>query len=99
MYSWFNPLQRFDDPSAARGMFVLPLLPPVVGLGLGRRDVADGLEQSMVVEPRDPLQCRQLDGLARLPRCPAVDQLGVVQPLIVSASALERAVNCAAWRR
>ena len=34
----------------------LGLLLPVVCLGFGRRDVANGLQQSVVVEPRNPLQ-------------------------------------------
>jgi len=59
----------------------LGLLAPVVCLGLGRRDVADGLKQAMVVEPRHPLQRRQLDRLARLPRPAPVDDLGLVQPI------------------
>jgi hypothetical protein len=69
------------QPSGAvavwRCAFVAPdlvLLPPVVRLGLGRRDVADGLQQAMVVEPRDPLQRRQFDRLARLPRSAPVDE-------------------------
>lgn len=49
-------------------------------LGFGWRDVADGFEQVMVVEPRDPLQCRHLDRFARLPRPSLVNDLGLVQP-------------------
>ncbi len=55
------------------------MLAPVVCLGFGRRDVADGFEQAMVVEPRDPLQRRRLDRLARLLRPAPVDDLGLEQ--------------------
>jgi hypothetical protein len=68
--------------------FTLLLLAPVVCLGLGRRDVANGFEQSMVVEPRNPFERCQLDGLARLPGRSAMDQLGLVQPVDRLGSAL-----------
>jgi hypothetical protein len=32
-------------------------------LGLGRRDVADGLQQLAIVEPVDPFQRCELDGV------------------------------------
>ena len=57
------------------------LLPLVVRLCFGRRDVADGLQQLMVVEPRYPLKGRQFNGLVRLPGRSAMDQLGLVQPV------------------
>ena len=44
-------------------------------------DVADGLQQSVVVEPRDPLERRQFDRFACLPRRATMDQLGLVQPV------------------
>jgi site-specific recombinase XerD len=40
----------------------------VVFLGLGRRDVADGLQQPAIVEPVHPSQRRELDGFERPPR-------------------------------
>jgi len=42
-------------------------LPVVVCLSLRRRDVADGLQESMVVEPRYPLERREFDGLLGSP--------------------------------
>ena len=56
-------------------------LPPVVCLSLGRRDVPDGFEQSDVVEPVNPLQGGQFHGFPGFPRSPAVDQLGLVEPV------------------
>ena len=37
-----------------------------VCLGLGRRDVPNGFQQAMVVEPPDPRQRRQLDHLTQI---------------------------------
>ena len=51
----------------------------VGGLGLGRRDVADGFEQAAVVEPVDPLQRGELDGLQAAPRATPVYHLGLEQ--------------------
>ena len=39
-----------------------------VRFGFGRRDIADGFEQPLVVEPVDPLQRGELDGLQVTPR-------------------------------
>ena len=57
------------------------LLTPAVCFCLGWRDLADGLQQPVVVEPTDPLQCGQLDRLACLPRPTPMDQLSLVQPV------------------
>ena len=57
------------------------MLVPVGRLRLGRRDVADRLQQPVVVEPRHPFQRGQFDSLARLPRPAPVDDLGLVQPV------------------
>ena len=46
-------------------------------LELDRRDVAEGLVQPVVVEPRDPLDGRELELRARLPDAIG-DQLGLV---------------------
>lgn len=54
-------------------------LPVIVCLSFCRRDVADGFEQAMVVEPGHPFECRELHRLLGLPRCPAMDQLGLVE--------------------
>ena len=46
-------------------------------LELGRRHVADRLEQPSVVEPVDPVERRELDGLAVPPRPPPPNHLGL----------------------
>jgi len=55
------------------------LLSPECGLELGRRDVADGLQEPAVVEPVDPLQGGVLDLVVALPGAVAADQFGLVQ--------------------
>ena len=65
-------------------------LPVMVCLSFCRRDVADGFEQAMVVEPGHPLERRELHRLLGLPRCAAMDQLGLVESLIVSVRALSK---------
>jgi len=50
---------------------------PLSGLGVGLRDVADGLRQAWLAEPRDPLQRRQFDRLAGLPGPAPVHGLGL----------------------
>ena len=59
----------------------LGLFLPVVCLGFGQWDVADGLQQSVVVEPRNPLQGGHLGRFACLPGPAPVDDLGLVQPV------------------
>jgi hypothetical protein len=54
-------------------------LPIVRLLELGRRNVADRLEQAAMVEPVDPLQDRVLDRLDALPGTTAADDLGLEQ--------------------
>ena len=51
----------------------------VVCLELCGRDITKWPHQPMVVEPRDPFQRGQLDGLLCLPWATAVDHLGLVQ--------------------
>ena len=48
-------------------------------LGLGRRDVADGLQEPSVVEPIDPFEGGELDGLEAAPRSAPMDHLGFVE--------------------
>ena len=48
-------------------------------LGFGRRDVADGLQEPSVVEPVDPFQRRELDGLEAAPWPAPMDHLGLVE--------------------
>jgi len=50
------------------------------GLELGRRDMANGLQEPAVVEPVDPLQGGVLDLVNPLPGAALADQLGLVQP-------------------
>src|SRR3712207_1334041 len=47
----------------------------VARLGLGGRDVADRLEEALVVEPRHPFEGGELDGLEAPPRAAAADDL------------------------
>ncbi len=51
----------------------------VGGFGLGRRDVADGLQQPTIVVPVDPLERGVLDGIKRSPRSFAPDHLSFVE--------------------
>ena len=51
----------------------------VGGFGFRRRDVADRLQEPAVVEPVDPFEGGQLDGLERAPRAFAPDDLGLVE--------------------
>ena len=51
----------------------------VAFLGFGWRDVADGLQQPAIVEPVDPFQRCELDGLERAPWSTSVDDLGLVE--------------------
>jgi hypothetical protein len=56
------------------------LKPSVVGgFRLGGWDVADGLEQTPVVEPIDPFKRGELYRLERAPRTTSVDHLGLEQ--------------------
>ena len=47
----------------------------------GGWDVADGLQQSPVVEPVDPFERGVLDRFKRSPRSASVDHLGLVEPV------------------
>ena len=51
----------------------------VVGFSFCRRDVADGSEQAVIVEPVDPFQRGVFDSLERSPRATPVDDLGLVK--------------------
>src|SRR6201984_1128118 len=48
-------------------------------LGFGRRNVADGLQESPVVEPVHPFQGRELDGFGASPWPAPMDHLGLVE--------------------
>lgn len=49
--------------------------------GFGWRDVADGPEQSSVVEPVDPFAGGELDGLEISPWPSTMDNFGLVEPV------------------
>ena len=51
----------------------------VAVFGLGGRDVADGLEQAAGVEPVDPFEGGDLDGLEAAPWPEPADDLGLKQ--------------------
>jgi len=53
----------------------------VAFLGFGRRDVADRLQQPAMVEPIDPGQRCELDGLEGSPRPATMDDLGLVEAI------------------
>ena len=46
---------------------------------LGWRDVTDRLQKASVVEPVDPFERRELDGLQRFPWSAPMDDLGLVK--------------------
>ena len=48
-------------------------------LSLGRWDVADGLKESLMVEPGHPFEGGELQGFDRFPGRPAVNQFSLVQ--------------------
>ena len=58
------------------------------GLELGRRDVADGLQEAPVVEPVDPLQGGVLDLIQGLPGPRRRTSSVLYRPMMVSANAL-----------
>jgi hypothetical protein len=47
--------------------------------GLGGRDISDGFEQAAVVEPVDPFERGEFDGLDAAPRSAPVNDLGLVE--------------------
>jgi hypothetical protein len=51
----------------------------VACFGLGGRDIPDGFEQAAGVEPVDPFEGGELDGLERPPRPPPMDHLSLEQ--------------------
>jgi hypothetical protein len=53
----------------------------VAFFGFGRRDVADGLQQPAIVEPVDPGQGRELDGLEAPPRPTPMNDLSLVKTI------------------
>ena len=53
----------------------------VARFGLGRRNVSDRLQQSFVVEPVDPFERGEFDGLEVSPWSAPPDHLGLVEPV------------------
>lgn len=68
-------------------------------LGLGRRNVADGSEQAMVVEPVDPAQGGHLDARSGRPRPLPPDHLGFVKSVDGFSEGIVICVSNAANRR
>ena len=73
-------------------------MPVVVCLSFSGRYVADGREQSMVVEPGDPFERGQLDSLLGLPRRASMDQPSLVQTVHRLGQGVVVAVALAAQR-
>ena len=63
------------------GLDRLSLLTPVCPLVLGRRQVVGGRVEPAMVPEVDPVGRGELDLLDRAPALPAVDELGLVQPV------------------
>jgi hypothetical protein len=53
----------------------------IVRFGLGRRNVPDRLQQSLVVEPVDPFERGELDCLEIAPWSAPPDDLGLIEPI------------------
>ena len=51
----------------------------MICFGLCGRDVADGAEQALIIEPVHPFEGGVFDGLERSPRAAPVDRLGLVE--------------------
>ena len=67
--------------------------------GFGGWEVADGLQQSPVVEPVHPFQLCELDGFKGSPWSAPVDHLGLVKPVDGLGQGIVIAVADAADRR
>src|ERR1700681_1372546 len=68
-------------------------------LSLCRRDVADGFQQPAIVEPIDPFQRCELDGVERPPRPAPMDDLGFGETVDGLGQSIVVAVAHAAHRR
>jgi hypothetical protein len=71
----------------------------VAGFGLGGRDVADGSEQAVVVEPVDPAQRRHFDCRSGRPRPLPPDHLGFIEAVDGLSEGVVIRVTDAAYRR
>src|SRR3546814_16854496 len=63
------------------------------------RDIADGFEQTVIVEPGHPFQRGQFHRGLGFPRCPSMDQLGLVEAVDGLGEGIVIAVAAAADRR
>ena len=70
-------MEAVEFESGGLRLLTVVLLPVVCPSFYGW-DVTDGLEQSAMIEPVDPFECSQFDGLAGWP-APEVDHFGLVQ--------------------
>src|SRR3546814_981758 len=71
----------------------------VVCLSFCWRDIADGFEQTVIVEPGHPFQRGQFHRGLGFPRCPSMDQLGLVEAVDGLGEGIVIAVAAAADRR
>ena len=71
----------------------------VICFGLCGRDVADGVEQALIIEPVHPFEGGVFDGLERSPRAAPVDRLGLVEAVDRFGQRVVVAVADAADRR
>lgn len=67
-------------------------------LGLGPRDVTDGLEDASVVEPVDPFEGGVFHGIKRAPWTTPVDHLGLEQPIDRLGQGIVVTISDAAYR-
>ena len=65
----------------------------------GGRDVADGFQEPSMVEPVDPFQGCELDGLQRSPWSASMDHLGLVKTIDGLGQGIVVAVAHASHRR
>lgn len=67
--------------------------------GFGWRNVADGLQKPSVVEPVDPFEGSELDGLEATPWPAPVDHLGLVEAVDSFGESIVIGISDAADRR
>ena len=71
----------------------------VVCLSFGGRDVADGFQQAMVVEPGHPFERCQFNSFHRFPRSAAVYQFCLVEAVDGFRQCVVVAVTATSYRR
>ena len=76
-----------------------PQLPIVVCLSFCWRDIVQRFHQAVVVEPGHPFQCCQFHRFPCSPRCPTMDQFGLVQTIDGLRQGVFIAVALATYRR